>query len=50
MTGALRLLNIPPDNLPHPQRWVAQAPAPGIGGGFVRINAQGGDAGAGGKL
>ena len=50
MTGALRLLNIPPDNLPHPQRWVAQAPAPGIGGGFVRINAQGGDATAGGKL
>ena len=48
MTGALRLLNIPPDNLPHPQEWVAQAPAPGVGG-FVRIVEQGSDAKTGGS-
>ncbi len=47
MTGALRLLNIPPDNLPHPQRWVTQAPPPGADGGFVRIYAP--SSGAGGK-
>ena len=49
MTGALRLLNIPPDNLPHPQRWVAQAPAAGTGGGFVRIVAQGAEIPAEGR-
>ena len=27
MTGAMRLLNIPPDDLPRPQHWMAQAPA-----------------------
>ncbi len=50
MTGALRLLNIPPDNLPHPQQWVAQAPAPGATGGFVRIGPQDSASGAGGRL
>lgn len=29
MTGALRLLNIPPDNLPRPKQWMAHTPAAG---------------------
>ncbi|MHB8454174.1 MAG: peptidoglycan D,D-transpeptidase FtsI family protein [Acidiferrobacterales bacterium] len=31
MTGALRLLNIPPDNLPQPKQWMAQTATPGSG-------------------
>ncbi len=29
MTGALRLLNIPPDNLPRPKQWMAKTITPG---------------------
>jgi len=49
MTGALRLLNIAPDNIPHPREWMAQAPVPDSSGS-VRIISQRGHSTVDGAL